>query len=116
MGAPGAPWLAGPIASTRPPLENSVMTIEMLYLTEQVRRWLNAQVADHLAAQAERLMTARQIAPRTFGTDQSESIATVQGAETDGIAHAMPWDTPAASRCPATQMGMLDSAKEAARP
>ena len=31
------------------------MTIEIFYLTAQIHRWLNAQVARHLAAQAERL-------------------------------------------------------------
>jgi hypothetical protein len=31
------------------------MTIELLYLTSQLQRWLNARVARHLAAQAERL-------------------------------------------------------------
>jgi len=31
------------------------MTIELLYLTTQLQRWLNARVARHLAAQAERL-------------------------------------------------------------
>jgi hypothetical protein len=31
------------------------MTIEILYLTSQFHRWLNRQVARHLAAQVERL-------------------------------------------------------------
>ena len=31
------------------------MTIELLYLTAQIQRWLNQRVARHLAAQAERL-------------------------------------------------------------
>ena len=31
------------------------MTIEILYLTSQIQRWINARVASHLAAQAERL-------------------------------------------------------------
>ena len=33
----------------------AAMTIEIIYLTAQIQRWLNAQVARHLAAQAERL-------------------------------------------------------------
>jgi hypothetical protein len=33
----------------------SAMTIEIFYLTAQIQRWLNARVARHLAAQAERL-------------------------------------------------------------
>lgn len=35
--------------------ETTTMTIEILHLTEQIQRWLNQQVARHLAAQAERL-------------------------------------------------------------
>jgi hypothetical protein len=33
----------------------TAMTIEILHLTAQIQRWLNARVARHLAAQAERL-------------------------------------------------------------
>jgi hypothetical protein len=35
--------------------EDFVMTIEILYLTAQIQRWLNTRVARHLAAQAEKL-------------------------------------------------------------
>jgi hypothetical protein len=31
------------------------MTLEIIHLTTQIQRWLNAQVARHLAAQAEKL-------------------------------------------------------------
>ena len=31
------------------------MTTEILHLTAQIQHWLNARVARHLAAQAERL-------------------------------------------------------------
>jgi hypothetical protein len=31
------------------------MTIEIIHLTAQIHRWLNARVARHLAAQAEKL-------------------------------------------------------------
>jgi len=31
------------------------MTIEILYLTHQIERWINRRVARHLAAQAARL-------------------------------------------------------------
>ena len=31
------------------------MTIEILYLTTQIQRWLNARIARHLAAQAAKL-------------------------------------------------------------
>jgi hypothetical protein len=35
--------------------KDAAMTIEILHLTAQIQRWLNARVARHLAAQAERL-------------------------------------------------------------
>jgi len=35
--------------------EDSAMTVEILHFTAQIQRWLNARVARHLAAQAERL-------------------------------------------------------------
>jgi hypothetical protein len=35
------------------------MTIEIFYLTEQLNRWLNLQVAHHLEAQAARLKPAK---------------------------------------------------------
>jgi len=31
------------------------MTVELLYLTAQIHRWLNVRVARHLEAQAHRL-------------------------------------------------------------
>jgi hypothetical protein len=36
-------------------MRNFTMTIEILYLTAQIQRWLNMRVARHLAAQAEKL-------------------------------------------------------------
>jgi hypothetical protein len=33
----------------------NAMTIEILYLTAQIQRWLNERVARHLAAQAAKL-------------------------------------------------------------
>jgi hypothetical protein len=44
------PSLAGPGLE-----EDYAMTIEIIQLTAQIQRWLNLQVARHLAAQAERL-------------------------------------------------------------
>ena len=44
-----------PTAASRGPAEDLPMTIEILYLTAQIQRWLDARVARHLAAQAERL-------------------------------------------------------------
>ena len=47
-------WLGVPTAS-QAMHEDFAMTIELFYLTAQIQRWLNARVARHLAAQAERL-------------------------------------------------------------
>ena len=35
--------------------EDHAMTIEILYLTAQIQRWLNERIARHLAAQAAKL-------------------------------------------------------------
>jgi hypothetical protein len=52
------------------------MTIEILYLTTQMQRWLNLQVARHLEAQATRLspskgtiMTSYPMASKDLGAD-----------------------------------------------
>jgi hypothetical protein len=50
---PGSP-LVGPGLE-----EDFAMTIEIIHLTAQIQRWLNSQVARHLAAQAERLEPAK---------------------------------------------------------
>jgi hypothetical protein len=49
----GVPWLAGR-STACPGIEEDfpMMTIEILYLTAQIQRWLNRSVARHLAAQA----------------------------------------------------------------
>ena len=47
-------WLAA-LAAGWAMQEDFVMTIEILYLTAQIQRWINMRVARHLAAQAERL-------------------------------------------------------------
>jgi hypothetical protein len=47
-------WLAA-LAASWAMQEDFVMTIEILYLTAQIQRWINMRVARHLAAQAERL-------------------------------------------------------------
>jgi len=47
-------WLAAPAAG-QAMNEDFAMTIEIMYLTAQIQRWLNARVASHLAAQAEKL-------------------------------------------------------------
>jgi hypothetical protein len=45
------------------------MTIEILYLTAQMQRWLDARVARHLEAQAARLKPARWLALEKLGAD-----------------------------------------------
>jgi len=35
--------------------EDLAMTIEIIYLTAQIQRWINLRVARHLAATAEKL-------------------------------------------------------------
>jgi hypothetical protein len=50
----GVSWLGADLQAMEMP-ESTTMTIEILHLTEQIQRWLNLQVARHLAAQAERL-------------------------------------------------------------
>jgi hypothetical protein len=47
---PGSDWLPA-----RGIAEDFAMAIEILHFTAQIQRWLNARVARHLAAQAERL-------------------------------------------------------------
>lgn len=47
-------WLVAPAAS-QAMSEDFAMTIEIMHLTAQIQRWLNARVASHLAAQAEKL-------------------------------------------------------------
>ncbi len=36
-------------------LKDTAMTIEILYLTVHIQRWLNERIARHLAAQAKKL-------------------------------------------------------------
>jgi hypothetical protein len=51
----GVTLVRWPIAAIPGLAEDLPMTIEILHLTAQIQRWLNARVAHHLAAQAERL-------------------------------------------------------------
>src|SRR5882724_11636335 len=44
------------------------MTIEIFYLTAQMQRWLNFQVARHLEAQAAKLEPAEGTVLRTYPT------------------------------------------------
>ena len=45
------------------------MTIEFLYLTTQMQRWLNLQVARHLEAQAAKLKPAKGLMGKRLGTE-----------------------------------------------
>jgi hypothetical protein len=46
----------GDLVATSPDLKRTTpMTIEILYLTAQIQRWLNERIARHLAAQAAKL-------------------------------------------------------------
>ena len=66
------------------------MTIEILYLTAQMQRWLNSQVARHLEAQAARLSPElgtegpggsvgldRTGMPEGYLVDETESLETI---------------------------------------
>jgi hypothetical protein len=43
------------------------MTIELFYVTSQLQRWLNLQIARHLEAQAARLGTSDEATPAGSG-------------------------------------------------
>lgn len=45
------------------------MTIEFLYLTTQMQRWLNLRVARHLEAQAAKLKPAKGLIWKRLGTE-----------------------------------------------
>ena len=48
--------VAAPVQASDPDLKRtSAMTVEILYLTAQLQRWLNERIARHLAAQAAKL-------------------------------------------------------------
>ena len=104
------------------------MTIELFYLSAQMHRWLNLQVARHLEAQATKLrpaegavMTSGPMALRKLGADgpggsvglDRMGMPACDGSaeDTEGIAsiHA----DAAGSRYPAAQMATLDSEKQA---
>ncbi len=51
----GALWPQGFAGGATDLPETTMMTTEILHLTKQIHRWLNLQVARHLAAQAAKL-------------------------------------------------------------
>jgi hypothetical protein len=97
------------------------MTIELLYLTTQMQRWINLQVARHLEAQAAKLKPAkgrvllgadgpggsvrldRNGLPDGSPADETDSIDT-DSIDTDHVADSMNY--------PAAQMAMCDYEKQ----
>jgi hypothetical protein len=49
------PWFLANQPSAADLQRTTPMTVEILYLTAQIHRWINARVARHLAAQAAKL-------------------------------------------------------------
>jgi hypothetical protein len=95
------------------------MTIEILYLTAQMQRWLNVQVARHLEAQAARLnpskgtvITSYPMAAKDLGADGPGGSV---GLDRRGIPKGYLVDEtesfdsihPAAARHPAAQVAEL---------
>jgi hypothetical protein len=97
----------------------TTMTIEILYLTAQMQRWLNLQVARHLEAQATRLspakgtvMTSYPMASKDLGADgPGGSVGLDRRGMPDGylVDETESIDTihPAAARLPAAQAARL---------
>jgi hypothetical protein len=101
------------------------MTIEILYLTAQMQRWLNVQVARHLEAQSARLksaqgtvMTTYPMALREFGADgPGGSVGLDRMGMPEGcyrVDEAVTIDA-AAARHPAAQAGTPDNEKRTVR-
>ena len=102
------------------------MTVEIFYLTAQLNRWLNLQVAHHLEAQAARLKlvkgTVATTSPKALGKlgadgpggsvgldcrgmpDCGESVEEAEGID------AIP-DAAEATRFPAARMAICDGEK-----
>jgi hypothetical protein len=106
------------------------MTIELFYLTTQMHRWLNLQVARHLEAQATRLRPAEgavitngPMGSRKLGADgpggsvglDRRGMPACDGSaeDTEGIAGS---DAAAGSRYAAAQIEVLASEKQTVRP
>ena len=104
------------------------MTIELFYLTAQMHRWLNLQVARHLEAQATKLrpaggavMTSGPMALRKLGADgpggsvglDRRGMPACDGSAEDTEGNA--GRDAAGSRCPAAQMAAHESEKQAVR-
>ena len=95
------------------------MTIEILYLTAQMQRWLNVQVARHLEAQAARLSPSEGMAVTRYPMASKDLGADGPGGSVGLDRRGMPEgylvdetesiDTihPAAARHPAAQVADL---------
>ena len=101
------------------------MTIELLYLTAQMQRWLNLQVARHLEAQATRLKSARGTVTtyplKGLGADGPggsvglDRMGMPEGCyRVDETVSIDPIDAPA-GRHPVAQAEMPDSGKQTVR-
>jgi hypothetical protein len=95
------------------------MTIELLYLTAQMQRWLNLQVARHLEAQATRLKSARGTVTtyplKGLGADgPGGSVGLDRMGMPEGCYRVDETDAPAA-RHPVAQAGTPDSGKQTVR-
>jgi hypothetical protein len=96
------------------------MTIEILYLTAQMQRWLNLQVARDLEAQAERLKPAKGsvVALGADGPGGSVGLDRMGMPEgcyrVDETVSIDPIDAPA-GRHPVAQAEMPDSGKQTVR-
>jgi hypothetical protein len=105
------------------------MTIELFYLTAQMHRWLNLQVARHLEAQATKLrpaegavMTSGPMASRKLGADGPGGSVGLDrrgmpacDRSAEDAEGATGRDAAAGSRYPAAQKAMLDSEKQTVR-
>ena len=103
------------------------MTIELFYLTAQMQRWLNLQVARHLEAQAAKLKPAEGTVLTTYPTAKlgADGPGGCVGLDRMGmpdgyfVDEAESVDTiPAAAVCArqsAAQLATLDGEKQAVR-
>jgi hypothetical protein len=103
------------------------MTVEIFYLTAQLNRWLNLQVAHHLEAQAARLKPAKgtvaTTSPKALGKLGADGPGGAVGLdcrgmpdcgesveESEGIDAAQ--DAAAGTRFPAAQIAICDGEKQ----
>jgi hypothetical protein len=103
------------------------MSVEILYLTAQLNRWLNLQVAHHLEAQAARLKLARGPvlipSPQALGKLGADGPGGAVGLDRSGMPDCGAsveeaegieaiQDAAAATRFPAAQIAICDGEKQ----